>query len=369
MRDTLAGELGEEVDLFERLDAEARKELATAYAPRSSGPLGTACRALARFANTVPNWELFRLPTIRGELAAEAHNEWTLVMWALYEGQRKSSKTGKSLKAKTIEQRISLVKGFLSHKYGFQIAGEAPRLRRLLKKRRDEDPFGRLRKKRRGMRKRHLQRLWRENPALRASTKAARSAWAAETGAWHVLGRGGEMGEMNKADLQFKRQRHGGRRYAVLWLAPLKKREKQPKLPQFIYEQEHPEEWEPYQALSRLAESIADEPPSAPLFTTPSGARMRTNHFRAQNKRLARLLGWDEKEAGAHSPRIGGAIDYAGTGNASQLMLEAKGRWSGDIARIYARMTRRAHMAASDLMFDAKGRDLEELMPEFVSPI
>jgi len=31
-------------------------------------------------------------------------------------------------------------------------------------------------------------------------------------------------------------------------------------------------------------------------------------------------------------------------------------------------MTRRMHLAASDLMFQAKGRDMEELIPEFVQP-
>ena len=46
----------------------------------------------------------------------------------------------------------------------------------------------------------------------------------------------------------------------------------------------------------------------------------------------------------------------------------AKGRWDSDVANIYARMTRRMHMAASDLMFQARGRDLEELIPEFVQP-
>ena len=35
---------------------------------------------------------------------------------------------------------------------------------------------------------------------------------------------------------------------------------------------------------------------------------------------------------------------------------------------IYARMTRRAHLAASDLMHGARGRDLEELLPEYVQP-
>ena len=80
------------------------------------------------------------------------------------------------------------------------------------------------------------------------------------------------------------------------------------------------------------------------------------------------MLGWDPKEAGAHTPRIGGATEYAATGKASQLLLEARGRWDSDVASIYARMTRRMHLLGSDLMFQARGRDLEELIPEFVQP-
>ena len=95
---------------------------------------------------------------------------------------------------------------------------------------------------------------------------------------------------------------------------------------------------------------------------------MTTARYRALVKRYAGMLGYAPGEFGAHSTRIGGATDLASTGAASELLLQAKGRWNSDIARIYARMTRRAHLAASDLMHAAKGRDLEELMPSFVEP-
>ena len=72
-------------------------------------------------------------------------------------------------------------------------------------------------------------------------------------------------------------------------------------------------------------------------------------------------------------PRIGGATEYAATGKVSQLLLEAKGRWSSDMGAIYARCARmmrclHLHVAASDLIFQAKGRDLEDLIPEYVQP-
>lgn len=69
---------GDSTDLFERLDADVRREMATAYAPKSKGPLGTAIRSLAKFAKVVPNRVLFKRPRVRGELAVEAHNEWTV---------------------------------------------------------------------------------------------------------------------------------------------------------------------------------------------------------------------------------------------------------------------------------------------------
>ena len=95
---------------------------------------------------------------------------------------------------------------------------------------------------------------------------------------------------------------------------------------------------------------------------------MSTAHYRVAVREAATLLGENPKDFGAHSTRIGGASDLAGTGRASQLLLQAKGRWASDIGRIYARMTRKALVAVSDLMYACKGRDLEELMPDFVQP-
>ena len=175
------------------------------------------------------------------------------------------------------------------------------------------------------MRRRHLQKLWREHSQVRSHDPTALNEWATVTTAWHVLARGGELERLTVGDLQFKRQRRSGRRYAILWIAPLKKRGgAQPKLPQFIYEQTSLEEWEPYRALRRLTEIREGAAASAPLFTARNGARLTTARFRALIKRYARMLGWNPKEAGAHSPRIGGATEYAATGKVSQLLLEAK---------------------------------------------
>ena len=48
------------------------------------------------------------------------------------------------------------------------------------------------------------------------------------------------------------------------------------------------------------------------------------------------------------------------------MLLQAKGRWASDIARIYARLTRRAQLLASRAMQrGGAGRDLEELFPSY----
>lgn len=102
------------------------------------------------------------------------------------------------------------------------------------------------------------------------------------------------------------------------------------------------------------------------LFRSAPSKPVSTAQFRSRVRQLAARLGMPPKQFGAHSARIGGATDLADSGEASALLLEAKGRWSSDIAKIYARMTLRALLAASDLMHAARGRDLEELLPEFV---
>ena len=94
--------------------------------------------------------------------------------------------------------------------------------------------------------------------------------------------------------------------------------------------------------------------------------QMTVANLREFTRDCAGMLGHKERtQWGAHSARIGGATDLASTGKASQLLLQAKGRWASDIGRIYARMTRRNQLAASRLMQRAKGRDLEELIPGY----
>ena len=130
-----------------------------------------------------------------------------------------------------------------------------------------------------------------------------------------------------------------------------------------------------YAGLRRLVEFDPVEPAveaSTPLFrdfsASGGGQHFTVAGMRALIRGRMRALGWtDASEWGAsHSCRIGGATDLVATGQASPLLLQAEGRWASDVGRIYERMTRRCHLAASTLMQSARGRDVEELLPGFV---
>ena len=328
-------------------------------------------RSFAEFSRRVPSRELFRRPLVAGDLEVLAHNEWTLCLWGVWLGNMTSAKTRKPLKASSIEQRISLFKGMLSHRYGFQLAGAAPRLASLIRSMKCDDPREGVRRKRRGLRHRHLARAWRKTPAVRKTTFVQLNKWAALTTARHVLARGGELETVLREDLTFH-VTNSGKKYAVLNLRPLKKRggNAQPKIPQLIGEFNGGEGACTYAALKRLTEAdIWPAGGATPLFRSTPTKPMTTGAYRAVVRELARSLGYESKHFGAQSTHIGGASDLAATGHASQLLLQAKGRWSSDIGKIYSRMTRRAQLAVSDLMYASKGRDLEEIMPEFTQPV
>ena len=146
--------------LLARLDAAARERLKSAYAPKSQGPLGSALSLLARFADSCPERDLFVRPLFRGDIEASAHNEWTLILIVWFAVTEPSPTTGKPLAVDSIRSYVSLLKGYLSHSYAFDVVDRTTRLSSLLKDLSVEQPLGGVRKKRRGFRRRHLRRLW-----------------------------------------------------------------------------------------------------------------------------------------------------------------------------------------------------------------
>ena len=85
-----------------------------------------------------------------------AHNEWTLCLWVLWLRGQVSRKTKRKLKAGSIRSRVSLLVGLLSHRYGFRLVQDPIRLKALIKKLTAADPMAAVRRKRRGIRRRHL---------------------------------------------------------------------------------------------------------------------------------------------------------------------------------------------------------------------
>lgn len=397
------GDGGAVEGLLARLHTEVADRLRRAYAPKSQGPLGSALRAFARFAAACPEREtLFVTPDKRGDLQASAHNEWTLILFAWYLSTTPSQKTGKPISPKSIASYVSLLKGYFNFSYGFAIVDSTQRLKRLLKELLDESPIVN-RKKRRGLRRRHLIKLY-EAGAGQCS-KYAVNAFALISTAWHTLARGAELapsckpGEWtpekgpSRADLTFHtcnaegtRGRCKGegtaqqtRRYAILWLRPKKKRGLAPKVPQYIEEFDGSGS-DTYAALRRLV--TMDPVPASEEWKTPlfrnevrrldgskSIAHINVAGMRSIVRSYAKILGHtDLSQWGSHSCRIGGATDLASTGESTELLLKAKGRWASDIGAIYARLTRRQLLAASRLMQRGWGRDMEELIPSFTQP-
>lgn len=368
-----------------RLHTKAAAALDAAYAPKSRGPLTSAIRAFAKFAQACPQRELFKSPRVLGDSLVSAWNEWTLILFATYLSSTPSAKTKKPLSTKSIESYISLLKGYFSYSYAFDLVERAPRLKRYLSALRDNDSLVGQRRKRRGLRRRHLKAMWRNLPKVRSSSAKAVNEFALLATAWHVLARGGELApssfnprlSVTRADLQFC-QTSRGIQYAVIWLRPLKKKGNASvnKVPQFIQKYDGKGS-DVYAALERLVfwDPVSESAQAhTPLFrnTSKTGKRIHftTSSMRSLIRARMKDLGYlNYHQWGAQSCRIGGATDLASTGRASQLLLQAKGRWSSDIGKIYARMTRRSQLAASRLMQKASGRDIEEIIPDFTQPV
>jgi hypothetical protein len=377
--------------LLDTLHNEASERLKTAYAPKSQGPLGSALSALARFAAACPERELFIKPEYYGDISASSHNEWTFILVVWWLTSRPSPTTGRPVTVETAATYVSLLKGYLSFSYGFALVDQPLRLKKLYEDLAQSKPRGGVRKKRRALRRKHLRRIFRLEEAQRTDVDTVNEVAAIGT-AWHVLARGGEIAPgvrhakwnaeamPTRADLSFHRRKRDGR-YAVLWLRPLKKKGKglAPKVPQYILEHDGSgsDVYNLLQRLERFDPVPVAQRAATPLFRRRAkvrGGRVEARHLtvsqlRKAVKKYAMALGYDDPSVwGAHSPRIGGATDLASTGEASELLLKAKGRWSSEIGAIYARLTRGALLASSSLMQRARGSDLEELMPDFVQP-
>ena len=114
----------------------------------------------------------------------------------------------------------------------------------------------------------------------------------------------------------------------------------------------------------RAAEVPPDQFDSAPFFTSrDSRSPWTTQDSKDLARSVALKVGIDPSLTGGKSFRIGGATDMReALGDGSQNMIQQRGRWATDIARIYQRALVRSHLEASVAMGSAHAsRDLEEI--------
>lgn len=360
-----------------RLERGVVRKLCRAANDNTDAATRSALASLERFAaGPARSRVLFVKPRVHGEVDAAAYNEWSLMLWAEHLVTTRSPKTGKPLAASTIATYISLVKSELSVRFGFDlITVSERRLKRIVKQIREQQPV-RERRKRRGLRGRHLRKAYRKLKYDADTSRRAVNEWAALAVGREAVARGGELcvGKFNpkkpgptRADVSFESDRHGDT--ATLWLRPLKKRGKAAaaKVP-IVFASFDQGGSDTYHALRRLFEHDPVPKSAAhvtPLFRTGTGAGMTRDQFAKFVKRVARTLRFDPKHFGAHSPRIGGATDVS---DQSPLMLQAKGRWAGDIGKIYARLTRRGLVRQSRAMQRRGAKDMEEIYEAFAQP-
>ena len=293
-------------------------------------------------------------------------------MFVVYLSRKISHISKKPIKAGTIEQKITLTKGALEHRRGIQLLRQMPRVKKLLeyfKRRVGEEE----RRQRFGIRGAHLRTAWATYDASYAVTSdiTGMTEWVLVTLAWHLLMRGGELQHITLNDVVWESN------HAVIWLQPLKKRggDRRKKVPQLIRFVPEQGEWQPYLALRRLTiELYKQNREEDDLLLARDAAGVgrvpyETGHVRCLARHIASLASLQPRKYGAQSFRIGGATDLANSDEPhTEAGLRAAGRWGSDIARIYARLSRVAHLQRSSAMFASDAQPLEEAERDFAQP-
>lgn len=363
---------------IKELSRNARDRMSRRLAPASSRKLRTVTKHFKRFKKRTKQRTPFVVPRNGYDLKRLLHNEWTLMLFTEYLAVIKGARTRRPLAADTIAEYVGMLKVEKSVEYGFAIAGEPQRLPQLIKGLRRDRPKA-DRRKRRGLRRAHLRAAWRNSAHLRSDTPNAVNDFAAAATAWQAVARGGEVATWRRdlkdwrsdwrptrADLSFGARR--GARYAQVMLRPIKARNGalKSKVPILFVEGDGggDDAYFHLRRLVRLDPCTSGHEARTPLFRH-NGQPLSCERLARTARRIWKAAGVPTDGAGAHVFRIGGATDLADQG-ASEMLLRAKGRWASDIGRIYARMTRRAQLAASRAMQQRGGRDLEEIFPSFV---
>ncbi len=107
----------------------------------------------------------------------------------------------------------------------------------------------------------------------------------------------------------------------------------------------------------------------APLFVNEDGDALSTQDVKGIGRRMATLAGLGEGAVNAKLWRVGGATDLRDTmGMAGAAVIKERGRWSSDIAFIYARALVGQQMDAAAGMADAGDEEVEAMVAGWVQP-
>lgn len=341
-----------------------------------------------------------------GRLEAARYNEESLSLFlasCLQRGSLQRGKVGQPIAVDTAQGYVSALRAELTRDSGVQaLVPEANvPVRAAARGARRGRPPPAPRRRRRGLRARHLRAAAANGEFDRRGSWRARREWLAAVLQHRLVARGGEMGRVNGKPFRASRgltwanvQWHAagelaeahasavvrmchvkdpdgrGQRHAVPVRAHGQaaggRRQREDALCAYSLLREA---WREDCALLGAAAAA-----SAPIFRRePRGgasSAYATKDMAAIAKRVAVAAGEPPDDFGAHSGRIGGATDYRDlTGaDAGRRVLKAFGRWKGDIAYIYTRMAVEESLDASGNVANVRTRELEAVFAGFTEP-
>ena len=376
----------------------------------------------ARLQSALAHWERWRAEApsrvafvpLHGEgspgpAEAERYNAETFELFAascLRGGSLRQGHIGQPLETDTVAGYVSALRAFLSRDGGIQMRSERHEVRSkalLRGVRRSRGPRA-TRRKRLGLRARHLQAAAANRRLDRKRSWAARRRWMAAVVCHSLVARGCELGRTdNKA---FSPSR-GLRWRNVEWHAIGSLNPTHAALTVHLCAAKDGEGTGPrfpmqirrraagnaaandalcaYDLLSAawredsslLGEATAlDAPVFRNLARGGAASAFETRDVRAIVREIASAAGEDPAAFGAHSLRIGGASDFrdlydtstaAGLEEAKRV-LKRRGRWRSDIAFIYARTSLDSSLEASARLADVNGRDVESAFVGWAEP-
>lgn len=376
----------------------------------------------ARLQSALSHWERWRAEApsrvafvpLHGEgspgtAEAERYNSETFELFTascLRGGSLRRGHIGEPIATDTISGYVSALRAFLSRDGGIQMRSERHEVRTkaLLRGVRQARGPKVTRRKRLGLRARHLRAAAARRGFDRTRSWAARRKWTAAVVGHSLVARGCELGRTDNKSFSPSR---GLRWRDVEWHAIGALNPTHAALTAHLCAAKDGEGTGPRfpMQIRRRAEgnSSADDAlcaydlllaawredvkllgevsaRDAPIFRTSARggttAAYCTSDVRTIVREIASAAGEDAAAFGAHSLRIGGASDFrdlydtsaaAGLEEAKRV-LKKRGRWRSDIAFIYARTSLDSSLEASARLADVSGRDIESAFAGWAEP-